>query len=242
MSNCIELNRYIVVFTHSEGNGWAIVNAMSENGAQKVFKNQTKFTNTKVKGVKELRYFGDNIELVYEGGLNVLERAIPEIVKEFSNSYENLYELIKDLSLETKEEIQEVISYIQNTYTKKEVDTKITEAEKVSEAYTDAKIDDVLGADAAIVDVISGIREAIKDGNTATGILSAIANNKVAIDENTTEIAKKANKTELPTKVSDLTNDTGFITSSALQGYATEQYVDNIVGNIDTALATIIGE
>ena len=51
-----------------------------------------------------------------------------------------------------------------------------------------------------------------------------------------------AYKSELPTKVSDLSNDTGFITSSALQGYATEQYVDNIVGNIDTALATIIGE
>lgn len=51
-----------------------------------------------------------------------------------------------------------------------------------------------------------------------------------------------AYKSELPTKVSDLSNDTGFITSSALEGYATEQYVDNIVGDINTALGAIIGE
>lgn len=34
-------------------------------------------------------------------------------------------------------------------------------------------------------------------------------------------------KTQIPTKVSDLTNDTGFITSSALSGYATESWVLN---------------
>lgn len=35
------------------------------------------------------------------------------------------------------------------------------------------------------------------------------------------------NTPEIPTKVSDLTNDSGYITSSALTGYATENYVDN---------------
>ena len=35
------------------------------------------------------------------------------------------------------------------------------------------------------------------------------------------------------------TNPNGYITSSALNGYATEQYVDDIVGNIETILASI---
>lgn len=36
----------------------------------------------------------------------------------------------------------------------------------------------------------------------------------------------KANVSDIPTKTSDLTNDSGFITNSALVGYATESYVD----------------
>ncbi len=39
------------------------------------------------------------------------------------------------------------------------------------------------------------------------------------------------NKPTIPTKTSDLTNDSDFITSNALDGYATEQYVDEALNN-----------
>ena len=44
---------------------------------------------------------------------------------------------------------------------------------------------------------------------------------------------------DIPTKTSDLTNDSGFITNAALLGYATEQYVDNSVsGKVDNSALT----
>ena len=44
---------------------------------------------------------------------------------------------------------------------------------------------------------------------------------------------------DIPTKTSDLTNDSGFITNAALSGYATEQYVDNSVsGKVDNSALT----
>ena len=44
----------------------------------------------------------------------------------------------------------------------------------------------------------------------------------------------------IPTATSDLTNDSGYITSSALSGYATETYVDTAVSNlIDSAPGTL---
>lgn len=48
-----------------------------------------------------------------------------------------------------------------------------------------------------------------------------------------------SNKPSIPTKTSDLTNDSGFITNSALTGYATETYVDNAVDGLDQTLATV---
>ena len=51
-------------------------------------------------------------------------------------------------------------------------------------------------------------------------------------------------KPSIPTKTSDLNNDSGFITSSALSGYATEQYVQNqgyITGIDSTDVITALG-
>jgi hypothetical protein len=44
--------------------------------------------------------------------------------------------------------------------------------------------------------------------------------------------ADLSNKPTIPANVSDLTNDTGFITSSALSGYATGTDVSNAIGNL----------
>lgn len=53
-------------------------------------------------------------------------------------------------------------------------------------------------------------------------------------------------KTDIPTKTSQLTNDKGYITSSSLNGYATTEYVNNVVNSslsgISNTLDAINGE
>lgn len=52
-------------------------------------------------------------------------------------------------------------------------------------------------------------------------------------------LAGKADISDIPTKTSDLTNDSGFITSAALDGYATQNYVDTgLNGKQDTLSQT----
>ena len=46
------------------------------------------------------------------------------------------------------------------------------------------------------------------------------------------------NKPTIPTKTSELTNDSNFITSSALNGLATETYVNNAITDVNNALNT----
>ena len=65
-----------------------------------------------------------------------------------------------------------------------------------TESWVSSKFNDVLGIDASGVSDLVSI---LSDNDTATGILNVIAS--------------KANASSIPTKVSDLTNDTGFITS-----------------------------
>lgn len=48
----------------------------------------------------------------------------------------------------------------------------------------------------------------------------------------TTDYNDLINKPTIPSNVSDLINDSGFITNSALIGYATETYVDNAISGI----------
>lgn len=47
------------------------------------------------------------------------------------------------------------------------------------------------------------------------------------------DLTDYAKKTEIPTKTSDITNDSDFTTKT---------YVDNLIGDINTALNTILGE
>ena len=47
-----------------------------------------------------------------------------------------------------------------------------------------------------------------------------------------------ASKSEIPTKTSQLTNDSGFITNEALTGFTTEQRVQEM---IDASIGTAIG-
>lgn len=66
--------------------------------------------------------------------------------------------------------------------------------------------------------------------------------NTIKVNNTALTPANKAVNISVPTKTSDISNDSGYITNSALNGYATEDYVDNAVeGKQDTItdLATI---
>lgn len=65
------LKHYLLKFSYNKSNGWAIVNAHTVNQAQSIFKVQTRFNGAKVDTIEELRYYGEEIQLVYEGTLNV---------------------------------------------------------------------------------------------------------------------------------------------------------------------------
>lgn len=53
-----------------------------------------------------------------------------------------------------------------------------------------------------------------------------------------------SNKPTIPSKTSDLTNDSGFITNAVndLTNYYTKTYIDTLVGDISSALDLINGE
>lgn len=57
------------------------------------------------------------------------------------------------------------------------------------------------------------------------------------------DISHLASKDELPSNVSELNNDAGYLTEhQSLDGLATESYVDNTIGDINTVLDVINGE
>lgn len=71
---CVEepiLRHYLLKFTYNNSTGWAIVNAHTVNQAQSIFKVQTSFNGASVDTIKELKYFGEELQLVYEGTINV---------------------------------------------------------------------------------------------------------------------------------------------------------------------------
>lgn len=63
---------YILQFIYKEGNGWAFVNAQSPKQAESIFKIQTKYGEAKVTAIKETRWFGNNIQLCYEGAVTTI--------------------------------------------------------------------------------------------------------------------------------------------------------------------------
>ena len=65
MNDC--LRTYILQFLYKDGNGWAIVNARTPQQAENIFKIQTKFNKPKVTSIKESKWYGENMQLVYEG-------------------------------------------------------------------------------------------------------------------------------------------------------------------------------
>lgn len=69
------LKTYIVQYTHSNGNGWAIINCPSPSSVENILKNQSKMPNVQVVSYKELRYFGEEMGLVYEGCITTIGQS-----------------------------------------------------------------------------------------------------------------------------------------------------------------------
>lgn len=88
----------------------------------------------------------------------------------------------------------------------------------------------------------STINIATQDWITQQGYLTSIPSEYVTESELTAKnYATKSEIPTIPTNVSSFTNDAGYITNTALDGYATETYVDTQIGNINTILENIIG-
>lgn len=84
--------------------------------------------------------------------------------------------------------------------------------------------------------VISNTQTSAEWGNVQ-GDISAQTDLQNALDE-------KADISNIPTKTSDLTNDSGYITNSALVGYATQNWVENqgyITGITGSDVTTALG-
>lgn len=69
------LKTYIVQYTHSNGNGWAIINCPSPSFIENILKKQSKMLNVQVVSYRELRYFGEEMGLVYEGCITTIGQS-----------------------------------------------------------------------------------------------------------------------------------------------------------------------
>ena len=69
------LKTYIVQYIHSNGNGWAIINCPSPPFIENILKKQSKMLNVRVVSYSELRYFGEEMGLVYEGCITTIGQS-----------------------------------------------------------------------------------------------------------------------------------------------------------------------
>lgn len=66
------MNAYVVQFIHKDGNGYAIINATSEDTAKEIFLEHTQYENPKVTSTQQLSYCGNTNQIVTEGAVSSL--------------------------------------------------------------------------------------------------------------------------------------------------------------------------
>ena len=98
----------------------------------------------------------------------------------------------------------------------------------LQDKYTKAEIN---GLDSALQQQIDDIKLILTtddvDFDTLQELVNALKNNVASINDIFTALSQKANKDELPTKVSDLENDLGYLTQHQdVSGKAEKTYVD----------------
>ena len=126
------LKTFLLQFIYNEGNGWAIINATTVNQAKSVFEVQTQYKGAQVTDIKETKYFGDNMQLVFEGAVTTMYNSGGNIVVS-KKEYDTFMRLVgAELSkYYTKDEIDDILKNVpidvdlSNYYTKSEVDYRI---------------------------------------------------------------------------------------------------------------------
>ena len=92
-------------------------------------------------------------------------------------------------------------------------------------------------------DLIAGLQTEITPSNKLSSDLVDDTNHihKFVTTQEKTTWNNKAEASDIPTKVSDLTNDSGFITNSVnnLTNYYDKTYIDGQIGDIETILYNI---
>ena len=95
-----------------------------------------------------------------------------------------------------------------------------------AKAYTDSEIADLINGAPTTRDTLKEIADAMAENQTVVETLDAA-------------IGSKANKTDIPTKVSQLENDSGFLTEHQdLSAYAKTADLNTAVSSINTTLGT----
>ena len=124
---------------------------------------------------------------------------------------------------------------------KQYVDTAIETAKPdLTSYYTQAQTDAAIQTAIGNIDIPTVPTNVSAFTNDAQYTNKTYVDNAVASVDVSAQLTEYAKKTELPTKVSQLQNDAGYLTEhQSLTGYATETYVDNKVAGIDlTGYAT----
>lgn len=169
---------------------------------------------------------------------------------------------IPDISgLATKAELQEVeneIPDISGLATKTELQAVENEIPDISNLATKTELQEVENE----IPVVNNGTLTIKQEGETIGVFRANDSNNVIVDIESggavdsvngktgevvltaSDVGALPNTTVIPTKTSDLTNDSGYITNSALTGYATETFVTSqgyITGITSSDVTTALG-
>lgn len=189
------------------------------------------------------RITSNSVRIEVIGTMFTEEGAEPE------NPTPSVYEQLITIANETKEIAQSVRDDADNGKFNGE---KGEQGEKGEDGKNG--IDGVNGKDATIngYNAVQIVGEGSVEVETVDNVIKIKSSGGESADlteiKNEIEVLKntKADKSEIPTKTSDLLNDSRYITSSSLSGYATTEYVNNAINStlsgISNTLDAINGE
>ena len=152
----------------------------------------------------------------------------------------SVYEQLIEIANQTKDIAQSVRDDADNGKFKGE---KGEQGEKGEDGKNG--IDGVNGKDATIngYNAVQIVGEGSVEVETVDNVIKIKSNGSDLTEiEKEIEILKtnKADKSEIPTKISAFENDKDYITSSSLNGYATTEYVNNVINSSLSAISNTL--
>lgn len=171
---------YILQFIYKDGNGWAFVNAKSVSQAESVFKTQTKYEGAKVTNIKETKWFGNNIQVCYEGAVTTYSPT--GLTPDALNTLVTKSELYKEMDVYLKKVLAA------SAYTKQEIDEFFNKVNEKIESIAIPEIN-IDGLDLSVFATKEDLEERLNN---------AISN---------LNLGQYATKNELTTKVREIVSD-----------------------------------